>query len=113
MTLTERIDRVLALDDERYSGGWHFDGKDVRNEWHIICSNSCNTCGSDKGNYAFIAAAPEMIAIIREQCTENERLSAELERLRFYAVHKPSCEHNKKRQQPITHCTCGLEMMGR
>jgi hypothetical protein len=70
LSLTE----IFELDSKRKSkGAWVYDGQDIRCGDEIFASTSCNYCGGNQSDYAFMAAAPDMIFHLK-------RLQAEIER---------------------------------
>lgn len=93
--LTTRIARIEELDKKRSQGDWHFvteiDGNNIGNtDLHTIEIQSasfnkliCNDMryysdAPDPEDMEFMAAAPEMLSIIRELKAENDKLRSAL-----------------------------------
>lgn len=83
--LQQRIDQMMALDAKRTQGEWHqhsyhiSNGLDGRGEKRIVANAAIDGKQDWQTNAAFIAAAPEMVALIREQQAMIDELRGVLE----------------------------------
>lgn len=86
-TKNELIEEVLRLDGERTQGDWRggFNGTcyQVDSEMDAVCTTQFCYAPESKQNAAFIALAPDMATLIRDQQKQIELLVEALEGVQF------------------------------